>query len=403
MPTAAPHWQLTPAGRAAALAAVERASEAPGEAFRAAGSLCLARAAELVSPSMRDELRRHVDACVSGLQLERFVEHVEDLSSALEAEPPEDGLGDGGWAALAQSVLEERHRIELVLRGLSLVGFSRVAVGDERFSELELADRELSGQLWRLTALNEHRERQLEAVAPELREALWWYSRGAHLPSGAVTHLAAVASVVACFPEAGAELEALREAEGVLLAAGSEAAREEALASSPPASDKVVSLAERRLREPRSVEAAALTEGEVLAMSEGVHKPRFVAVLGWALSAAAVLFAVGSGVAFKRTAENAEREKAALLAEAEALKAEAAENVKRLEAQLRMTSTTSEAQKAVLESQIQAAKASAASASDVETAGGSAAARPSSRPTSAKPAAGVRKRSCGEGDPMCAD
>lgn len=142
-------------------------------------------------------------------------------------------------------------------------------------------------------------------------------------------------------------------------------------------------------------------EQRIAALQSDEHKKKLKIGIGVAAGVLIVAL-VGGGMAFKSASEKAEREKAALLAQAESLKAEADQNVKRLEEQLKTSTTMSEAQKAALEKQIADAKLAAAAA-DKEVKGkstGGGAVRPKTTTGgSSKP----KSSHCAEGDPMCAD
>ncbi len=339
------------------------------------------------------------------LDVAAFAERVDELASLLEAEPPEDGYAEGSWKLLAAEVLDARHALRGELSGLEGADApSNDAPSNEDVLDLlARADAELEAELWRLTAINDHRAEKLQQIAPAERGACWWYSRGVHLPQAAVTHLGAVAAVVACFPEAQDELEALRAAEGALggVEGGVERAREPQPSAPIEAFDsKVTAIAAFRAQQERSAQAAALLADDHV---DEAPRRRLIGPLGWALSAAGVVLALGSGMAFKSASEKAEKEKAALMSQAESLKAEADANVKRFEEQLKTSSTMNEAQKVALEQQLAAAKSASAYAGDKVKASGNARASGGGPVRGAAKPAAKSTHNCAEGDPMCGD
>ncbi len=374
-------WSLAPASREAALATLERPDAALNEALRALGALQLGCEEELARPYLAS-LRSRSEQLELGAEVEALALHVDELVSLLEIDPPEDGYAEASWKALGERVLDERHALSLMLHGWEALGRERDA-SDPVFEKLERIDGDIQHELWRLTAINEHRTRQLEDVAPEYRKETWWYSRGAHLLGSAVTHLGVVAALVACFPEARDELEALGEAESVLSSVGS--------------SPQVTALPARKTEAPRSVDAQEVDAADVEALLLGSsRRTRAWSRAGWLLSAAAVLVAVLTGLAFKSSAEKTAREKAALVAQAEAERAAADENARRLEEQLKVATTLSEAQKASLEQQLEQAKSAYPNVA-------AARAKPAAAPRAVKKSAGASRTLCPPGDVMCGD
>jgi hypothetical protein len=372
-------WSLAPASRAAALAVLERPEAALNDALRALGVLYLGREAA-VARSYHGALRPRVEELDLSAEIEALAHHLDELVSLLEIDPPEDGYAEASWKSLGERVLDERHAIALMLRGCEALGVESAAK-DPVTSKLAHVDGELAIELWRLTAVNEHRARQLEDVAPEHRKNTWWYSRGTHFPGSAVTHLGVVASLVACFPEARAELDAISEAEAVLSAVGS--------------SPQAVVLPARKVEEPRGVGSEVVDAQDIEApLLESLRRRKAWSRAGWLLSAAAILVTVLSGLSFKRSAEKADREKAALVAQAEAERAAADENARRLEEQLKLAATLSEAQKASLEQQLVQAKSAVP---NVEAAR----ARPAGASRAVKKASPSSSKLCTPGDPMC--
>jgi hypothetical protein len=342
----------------------------------------------------KDELWKKLN-----LDVAAFAERVDELASLLEAEPPEDGYAEGSWKLLAAEVLDARHGLWAALSGLDGAAPSNDGSSNEDMLELlARADAELEAELWRLTAINDHRAEKLQQLAPGERGACWWYSRGVHLPQAAVTHLGAVAAVVACFPEAHDELEALRAAEGALRGV-ERAAEPQASAAIEAIDSKVAAIAAFRAQQERSTQAAALVDDHL----DETPRRRLIGPLGWALSAAGVVLALGSGMALKSASEKAEKEKAALVSQAESLKAEADANVMRLEEQLKTSMTMNEAQKTALEQQLASAKSAAASAGDKVKASGNAKAAGAGPVRGAAKPAVKSGSSCRQGDPMCAD
>ncbi len=147
-------------------------------------------------------------------------------------------------------------------------------------------------------------------------------------------------------------------------------------------------------------------EQQLAALRTDSQKKKLTIAVG-VVAALLVFGGIGGVVAFNNAQEKAEREKAILLAQAEQLKAEADQNVRRLEEQLRTSASLSEAQKAALEQQIADAKKAAESAgkdvSNVKAGSGG-----SARPSQPRPSTGGGKKtgggsSCTPGDPMCGD
>jgi hypothetical protein len=358
-------------------------------------------------------------------EVQRYCALVEELLPRLEAEPVEDGgpaLAEDArwqpsWASLALEVLDARHAVE-----------ERLHTGSGLTADLEIdlveADEQLRSQLWRLTFLNEARQERLEALREPERERHWWYALGAHVPSRAVAHLGDVAAVVACFPEAHAELQALAGADAQLLPAallakpmGTE--RDAAVGASSPSQGF-----DEAAPAPEPFVAGAVDEDlweeeeQVPSKDRGswLRSP----LLPWGAAAATVLCALSfGGAAYLRAAEQAREEKARLLEEAERLKAESDAHLLRLESAMKNTAEMSQAQRAALEAQLEQAKVAAETASRTprpssgsasqlprstasgstasgSTGSGSVSAAPGSRP--AKPGTGA---ACPPGDPMC--
>jgi hypothetical protein len=378
------------ASRAAALAALESHETSPQTALRALGTLSLGRAEHLAGPHL-EALRSNAHSVELSMSLETLALHVDELVTLLEVDPPEDGYADGNWKVLAEQVLDERHGVFLVQRACAVLGLEAPPRAAE-LDQLARADQDLESQLWRLTALNDHRVQRLESIAPEHRESTWWYSRGAHLPDSAVTHLGSVAALVARFPEAREELDALSTSESVL----------GALASSPKAAA------------PPTIEATLLrgvdAEESEAPAPRSTRRTKAWSRAGWLLGAAAVLVTVLTGLSSKRGVERATREKAMLMARAEAERTAAEQNVRRLEEQLKEANLElEEASVRRLEEQLKATVATseqerplasletrAASSRSLKAASG---ARPA---PSAQPASKPAKPRCAPADPMCA-
>ena len=286
-----------------------------------------------------------------------WIEQVEELGGLLEADPPEDGGSLEGWAELGRRVLDERHELERVIHD------GTFELADETAARFMEADQELEAQLWRLTALNEHRQRRLAVIAPEGRAAAWWYSRGAQLEPDAVTHLGAVAAMTACFPEARRELVALRDAESLLQG-----------------------------------QASVLSLGEASPLVRVAPPRKDVSLWGLGLSAAAALFAIFGVAAFlsvRNAGERAELEKAALQAQLLEAEASANQEVERLRAQAATTSTMSAAEKRALDAKLRLAERAAERAAKNAAAGSAA----SSQSGSSKALRSGPK--CDPNDPMC--
>jgi hypothetical protein len=81
---------------------------------------------------------------------------------------------------------------------------------------LEEFEQIVKPELPRLTQLNEVRGAITLAIAPEFRDRFWWYSHAAALPGKAFTSMAAVAGLVAIFPELEQRFLALVETERAL-------------------------------------------------------------------------------------------------------------------------------------------------------------------------------------------
>ncbi len=373
-------WSLAPVSREAALATLERPDAPLNEALRALGALCLGREVELARPYVAT-LRSRTEQLDLNAEVEALALHLDELVSLLEIDPPEDGYAEASWKALGERVLDERHALSLILRGGEALGLERDAT-DPVFEKLEHIDGDIQFELWRLTAVNEHRSRRLEEVAPEYRKETWWYSRGAHLPGSAVTHLGAVAALVACFPDARDELSAMSEAESVLSAVGS--------------SPQATALPVRSVEAPRSADAQEVDADVETLLLGNARRTKAWSRAGWLLSAAAALIAVLSGLSYKRSIEKTEREKAALVAQADAERAAADENVRRLEEQLKVATTLSEAQKVSLEQQLEQAKSGQANVT-------AARAKPAGAARAVKKSAGSPRTLCTPGDALCGD
>lgn len=325
-------------------------------------------------------------------RVQEHLRHVRQLVRQLDVEPPEDG-GEPSWIAFARDVLDERHGIEIDSRDPNAP-----ELDDETLALLVEADELLSTQLFRLLMLNEHRQKRLAAVPADERADFWWYSRGASLPAEAVRHLSDVAALIAAFPEARREFDALSRAEELLISTPARAR------VSAPSWGKHAPLW------PGSVEAEAVSSSSSSFpgsfSGSRSDAPRSARWRAWTVvaSAALVLLGVGGGLAFHSAQQRAEAEKAALQAQIADAEKAALDQVARLKSQTEDAGTMSQAQQDRLEAQIAVAEKKAQEAASASEA---ARASPASAGGAARP---VRVRSgsasssssnCAPGDPMC--
>ena len=379
---------VVPARAQETLALLDAATAVPGSVspsavVEALGALCVAGAPHVAGERARALPAELVERALESLDVSAFCDLLDELCAFLAAEPPEDGALEPSWVELGRSVLDERHRMGLLLRGLALVRASSL-VDAGQVGELQEGDERLCRELWRLTVLNDHRRERLAGVAPEERESAWWYSRGAELPAAAVTHLSDVAGVLAVFPEAETELHALREGERVLRA---ETRRGSAEMVAPPVVAPPVAEAPRaEAGEQRNAACSA--------------RPRKLAVAFGTLGAVITVVIVAGGFAYVNASAQAQKEKARLLEEVARLRDEAASQ-RRLEDALMNKDAMSAAQRRALEAELEKARALAAAAERATGEATPASLRgssPAPTPRKAPP-----KSACAPEDPMCVD
>lgn len=363
MDSRARSWRMPEEAREAALVTLQREVRTAAETFEALcalGALVLGSAHEVAEPHL-ERLRGAASALRGQLDVGEFSARVDELLARLETEPPEDALHVAGgalpsWADFAERVLAARHRIELTERAWALLWPGESALEDSAARELSEADELLHQELWCLTVLNEHRRAALEAIAPAERSCVWWYAEGAHVHPRAALHLGEVAALAACFPDAREELDALLDAERVLV---------------PPSQRSIPVLREEETTdvpdERRGTGAVAATWSE----EDGASlRPSRLArgILGAAVGVAAVallLLGIG-GLVHWTDSEAAEQERAALQEEAARLEADARAQIRRLEAALKSQEELSEAQRHALERELEAARRAARTAEEAQ-------------------------------------
>lgn len=111
-------------------------------------------------------------------------------------------------AEASLAVLERRHHVEALLLGAEQIVGRRVASMDLATS-LEAFDTAGRETLWAFVPLNSARRARAAALDPEARERCWWWSEGADLAEDSVLALRKAARLIAVFPAAQGELDAL--------------------------------------------------------------------------------------------------------------------------------------------------------------------------------------------------
>ncbi|MCU0681434.1 MAG: hypothetical protein MUF34_04095 [Polyangiaceae bacterium] len=162
--------------------------------------------------ALREALQAREDAAVEVVSLDA-IPAVEAGAAAAEA----------AFSVAVRDALAARDRAEFRLLGAALVlGIDpdRVEAGVASRLEFEALVRP---ELWRLCALNPLRRAAALAVTPALRARFWWWHQGCAIAPGAAAALPAVAALLASFPGARAQLEALVRADQAWAAAGAAA------------------------------------------------------------------------------------------------------------------------------------------------------------------------------------
>jgi len=232
-------WTPDPIVRQQALQTIEQALRAAGPVPGGAAALeVVAAFGRLRRMRVEDEVARLAPPADAAAALVRAALAAFDFSSletaAVSFGTAAPDLADGGEdadvaAAQVLQALALRDQADQLLTGAEALLGRPAALDDE--SRMSLAEFDLVVQpaLFRAVPLNQARQAALASVAPAERDRLWWYARGAEVPSTALDALAEAAELIHCFPEAAAELEELRQAEGflrtVVRASGSPAAR----------------------------------------------------------------------------------------------------------------------------------------------------------------------------------
>jgi len=112
--------------------------------------------------------------------------------------------------------LRLRTRAEQLLAGAEALGLRTSLLTEDQEVELMTFDELVRPHLWELTALNEQRSAELQAVAPSQRSRLWWWSEGVTLPPDTAGWMSHVACLVRSFPDAREEFEQLIAADRLL-------------------------------------------------------------------------------------------------------------------------------------------------------------------------------------------
>ncbi len=103
-----------------------------------------------------------------------------------------------------RSVLVRRTELEFMRRGVSALLGHTFEWSAPQQVHVRAFDDAAEEVLYALVAINDLRAELLEGVAANLRDELWWLSRGVELPAESIEHLANVAALVAQFPPARA-------------------------------------------------------------------------------------------------------------------------------------------------------------------------------------------------------
>lgn len=141
-----------------------------------------------------------------------------DVLAALDARTEDDDVltDDARHLAAIGEALAARDRVELQRLGAEAVVGAPVPPDETLAAELDAFEALLRPELWRLTVTNAGRGDAVGWVPATARRRFWWRFEGVDIDPRAADALAGVASLVARFPEARAELEALVDAEAHL-------------------------------------------------------------------------------------------------------------------------------------------------------------------------------------------
>jgi hypothetical protein len=188
-----------------ALSAVAVANEGPERvehsrrAAHAAGTLSYRNEARGFS-ELDERARRTVRVDVSTLDLSELRE----ASRALRTLTLGFSRGDSKLREYVHGILARRTELEFLRRGVSALQGHTFEWSEAQQANLRAFDDAAEEVLYVLVALNDLRASLLEGVAPNLREELWWLSRGVELPPESVELLSHVAALVAQFAPARA-------------------------------------------------------------------------------------------------------------------------------------------------------------------------------------------------------
>jgi len=191
-----------------ALTAVASAEEGPSRiehstrAARAAGSLSYRDDARGLS-ELDERARRTVRLDLLRIDLGDLAE----ASRALRALAGGFPRTDPRLREYLRGVLARRTELEIMRRGVSLLLGHTFDWPEAQLALVRAFDDAAEEVLYLLVGVNDIRAELLEGVIPNLRDELWWLSRGVELPAESVDHLANVAALVAQFPPARASFD----------------------------------------------------------------------------------------------------------------------------------------------------------------------------------------------------
>ncbi len=108
---------------------------------------------------------------------------------------------------MVEEILDKRLDAHLIMTGLKLAGID--ITPDINFL-FEGFDRDFEPHQWRVTAVTQaKRFSKFEWAMPKLREELWWYHRGRHIPSACCGALYLAADLLSAYPQTREELHNL--------------------------------------------------------------------------------------------------------------------------------------------------------------------------------------------------
>jgi len=184
-------WQRDPKRYERARAGL--ASSALAERLESAGSLvAMDRAADVARTTLDAELVRGAIHAASDVE-----------ACAIVA----SGEGSDDDVTRALGALDARTRLEL--RAMGAAALAGVSLDDEQREAIDAIDAIWRPSVWKLVSYNDARAERLAWIAPEHRKRFFWLSDGVGIAPSAVAALPAVAELVARFPEASLELDAL--------------------------------------------------------------------------------------------------------------------------------------------------------------------------------------------------